>query len=205
MVSDSVLVKKKWRRTKLFLKLMILIILVLIIFGVIFLLGFFKSPFKGETEIVLEHPLKNIIFKYTTNGSVDKNAVVDEAMINFNEGYINYLLVALGVGNLHSSFIYGNPSIEFVLGEEVWNSEVSEGGLDTEKSSAEKPDLRVVISKNEAVEALLASDIEEYMKESVSSGRTTIEMVAGYIELGSKGYLQMYKDLTGEELEQESE
>ena len=37
------------------------------------------------------------------------------------------------------------------------------------------------------------------MKKSVMEGRTQIEVVAGKVELFSKGYLGLYKDLTGEE------
>jgi hypothetical protein len=47
----------------------------------------------------------------------------------------------------------------------------------------------------------LAEDMTVFMKDSVSKGRTEIELLAGKFTLASKGYLQMYKDITGEDLE----
>ena len=38
------------------------------------------------------------------------------------------------------------------------------------------------------------------MKDSVSVGNTNIELVANKAELFAKGYLDMYKALTGEEI-----
>ena len=104
----------------------------------------------------------------------------------------------MGVGNLYRSLIYGNPLVEFNLDDELWSSELIKGGLSTKKQDIDNEDLRVTISKEEAVRALLSPDIEQFMKASVANGRTQIEMVAGYTELFSKGYLKMYKDLTGE-------
>ena len=63
-------------------------------------------------------------------------------------------------------------------------------------------DLKIIISKRESVETLLSSDIEQFMKDSVASGNTKIEIVAGNTELFSKGYLKMYKELTGGEVKE---
>jgi len=201
MVNQRVLVRDKWRWLKRLLIVFLVIAVIVLILVAMFFFGFFSK--KGN-EIVIENPLKDIVFANTdpATGLVNREAVVEQAIIEFNAEYINYLLIALGVGDLHKSLVgYGNPMIEFSIDEEVWGSELSDGMLNTEKKEIDDEDLRIYISRKEAVEALLSSDIEGFMKNSVYNGNTRIEMVAGKIELGSKGYLSMYKGLTGEEIE----
>ena len=123
--------------------------------------------------------------------------VIAQGILEFNEDYINYILVALGVGYLHKSPLFENPLIEFVLGDEVWSSEVIKGFPNSEKKEIDNEDLRISISKEETVRALLSPDIEQFMKDSVASGDTQIEMIAGKAELFSKGYLEMYGELEG--------
>ena len=53
------------------------------------------------------------------------------------------------------------------------------------------------MSKEEAVKALLSSNIQEYLKDSVNNGNTQLEQISHKIELASKGYLKMYDTLTG--------
>ncbi len=201
MVSQKVLIRDRRKWLKKILKVFGVLAVIGLILGVVFFSGFFiKKPGK---RIVLENPLKNIVFANTNEqGEVDYNAVVEQGILEFNVDYINYLLVALGVNNLHKSLIgYGNPKVELVLDDEVWSSEVVRGGLNTKKSEIDDEDLKIVLSKKEAVEALLVNNVQEFMINSVYEGGTRIEMIAGKIELGSKGYLGMYKDLTGEEIE----
>ena len=162
-------------------------------------LGFFSK----REKIVLENPLKDIVLKYSVGGEVsaeDVDAIVEEAVLEFNEDYINYLLVALGINNLHKSFTFETPKIEIDVGE-VWSSEIIDGVPNTNKNEIENEDIKISLTKQEAVMTLLSQNIEQFMKDSVSGGRTNIEMVAGKVELFSKGYLSLYKDLTGDELE----
>jgi len=203
MVNQRVLVRDKWRWLKKVLFVFLIVAVIILILGAMFFFGFFSK--KAGNEIVIENPLKDIVFANTdpVTGEVNRQAVVEQGIIEFNEEYINYLLVALGVGNLYKSMVgYGNPIVEFIIDEEVWSSELG-GGLNTVKAESSDEDLRIHISRKEAVEALLSPDIEGFMKQSVSNGNTRIEMVAGKVELASKGYLAMYKELTGEEVEGE--
>ena len=86
------------------------------------------------------------------------------------------------------------------MGEETWSSEIKSGVPNAQQTSIENEDLRITISKEEAVKALLSDNIEQFMKDSFNNGETKIEMVVGKTELFSKGYLKMYKELTGEEI-----
>lgn len=200
MVSERVKIRDKWRTFKKVMLVLIIIIVVAIILIGVFFLGFFAK--RPAANIVIENPLKDIVFANTNEvGVVNKKAVIEQGVMEFNVDYINYLLVAMGVGNLHKSLIYGNPRVEFILDNEVWSSELVSEGLDTRQTNIDDPDLRISMSKEEAVEALLAENAVEFMKDSVLNGGTQIEMIAGNIELGSKGYLTMYNELIGEEIE----
>jgi len=203
MVNEKVNIRDKKRGLKRFLKISIFVFLFLLVGLMVYYayLGFFS---KGE-RVVLENPLKGIVFKYSVEGRVsaeDVGAVVEEAVLKFDKDYINYILVALGINNLHKSVTFENPKIEIDVGE-VWSSEIVKGVPNTVNSPIDEEDIKITLSKEEAVMALLSQDIEQFMKESVSSGRTNIEMVVGKVELFNKGYLGLYKDLTGDELEVE--
>ncbi len=199
MVNERVNIRDKYRVTKKIIKVFLIVFVVLLILLIVFAAGFLIK--KPKIEIILENPIAGIVLKYTNEaGYVDKQAVIQEGVIEFDDEYINYILVALGVGYLHKSPIFGNPLIEFNLGGEIWNSEIKGGMPNSNKEAIEDEDLIVSISKEEAVEALLSKNIEEFMKESVKNRNTKIEMVAGKTELFTKGYLEMYKQLTGEEV-----
>jgi len=199
MVNEKVLIKDKYRHLKKFLFISGIFLVIIIILAGVYFFGWFSG--SGD-KIVLENPLKNIVLSNTNaQGQVNYDAVVSEGVMNFNVDYINYIMAALGVGKLHKSLIgYGNPVIEMQIDDETWNAEI-DNGLRTIPGSVEDPDLRVIMTKEEAVKALLSPDIGEFMKTSVYNRNTQIEMVAGKVELGSKGYLSMYSELTGESVE----
>ena len=199
MVNQEVLVRDKYRTTKKVIKVLLVIFAVILILLIVFAAGFLIK--KPKIEIHLENPIAGLVLRYTNEaGLTNKTAVVEEGVIEFNEDYINYILVALGTGYLHKSPLFENPLIEFDLGGDIWNSEVIDGMPNSKRGSIDDEDLIIRISKEEAVEALLADNIEEFMKESVKNGNTKIEMIAGKAELFSKGYLEMYKQLTGNEI-----
>jgi len=201
MVGQEVLVRGKHKGLKKFLKVFFIILVALIILGIIFMIGYFiKKPVANM--VTLEHPMKDLVFANTNEvGEVNREAVVEQALLEFDVDYINYLMTALGVHKLKKSLIgYGNPQVELDIDGEIWSTEVVDGGLNTKNEAIGEEDIRVVLSKREAVEGLLSSDLQSFMIESVQGGRTGIEMVAGKAELLSKGYLGMYKDLTGEDV-----
>lgn len=200
MGDKKVLIKDKRRRLKKILLIIFIILGIILVIAAVFFSGFlFKGP---KTEYVLENPLKDIITKNTEEGEINYEKVIEQGILNFNEEYINYLLIALGIGKLYKSNIgYGNPVVELVIDNEVWNSEVKDSNLISKNGSIANKDLKISISKEEAVKALLSPDIEEFMKTSVAEGDIKIQIIAGKVELASKGYLSMYYDLTKEEIQ----
>jgi len=200
MVNQEVLVRDKYRTTKKVIKTLLVVFGIILILLIAFAAGFLiKKP--NKVEIHLENPIAGIILRNTNElGYTNKTVVIEEGIIEFNEEYINYILIALGTGYLYKSPLFENPFIEFDLEGEVWNSEIKSGMPNSKKGSIDSEDLRISISKEKAVEALLSEDIIQFMKDSVARGDTKIEMIAGKTELFTKGYLEMYKQLTEEEI-----
>lgn len=182
------------------LKKIILGIIILIVISIFVLLYNNKLGVseKKEERIVLENPLKKIILKNTNeNGNINQERAIQDGVDGFSDEYINYILLSSGVGSLHSSIIGGNPAIELVIDGEVWSSQIEKGFLLTKKSQIDDEDFRITTSKEEIVKALLSSNPQEYLKNSLNSGNVKAELVAGKAELLSKGYLDMYNKLRG--------
>jgi len=186
----------KKRLEKVWIIVIVLVILIIILAAVYVL--FFKKHVNKSGGSVIENPLKQIVIKNTdSQGQVNINAVVSEGVKEFNVNYINYILLALGAGDLQKSVIFGNPIVEFSLDGQIWNSEIKGNVLYTGLGANYNKDLRVTMPKEEAVRALLSYDIKQFMKDSVTNGNTKIEMIAGKPELLAKGYLNMYNELNG--------
>jgi len=205
MVGEKVNVRDKKKGMKRFFKWFGLIILIAVIgFAVYYtVFSLFISKDDGE-RVVLENPLKGLIIANTNeNNEVDIEKVVEQGVLEFDESYINYILFALRIDNLHKSPLnFENPLIEIDVGE-IWSSELIKGNPSTVKRSIDNEDMKIVMSKEEAVMALLSNDVTEFMKDSVRNGNTQVGLVSNKLELFNKGYLGMYKEITGEELELE--
>jgi hypothetical protein len=180
--------------------LIIVFVILIVLIGGVYAL-FFSSFGKHSNNgggVVMENPMKKIVdANKDASGKINEQAVIKQGVAEFNVDYINYILLALGVGNLQSSVVFGNPVVELGLDNEVWSSEIKDNSLNTKIGANDNKDLRVTMSKEEAVRALLSYDIKQFMKDSVNNGNTKIEMIAGKPELLAKGYLTMYNGLKG--------
>jgi len=202
MINNGVNMGDKRAVMKRTIKILIITFVVLLVLIIAFAAGYIlKKP--TYVEIIIENPLNKIISENTNAvGQIDLSAVIAQGVIEFDENYINYLLVALGTGYLHKSFVGGNPVLELVLIEsysnEIWNSEIIKGFPKSSIGGVDNEDLRITISKEKAVEAILSPDITQFMKDSVISKDIQMEMIAGDTELFAKGYLDMYNALNVE-------
>ena len=171
--------KKSWRKVTV-ISILILLILI-IISGVIFYSLFFNSSYNGRGNgKVLENPAKGLSLK--------------EAIEKFDESFVIYLLVNIGAYNLHPP-IFGSdtPKIEFRIGDDVYNAEIVNGRIGVGRGEIDVEDIIIWTNKNEAVKMVMDKD---YIDDSFISGESSIELVAGKIELASKGYLQIYSQLS---------
>jgi len=205
MVNEYVLIKKK-RSYKKTIGICFLVILILGILFMIFYLGMIIGGFNSGTgNIVLENPIKDLIEDYgLEDKGIDRAKIIEQAEFDFNQDYINYVLIALGAYKLHNPPLSKEiPRIRFVLidsdgTKEIYNSEIINNKVKTYIGDVEEADLIVTTNKKEVINAMLSKDIRIFMKNSVRLGRTEIDMKANKIILISKGYIQMYEEVTGE-------
>jgi hypothetical protein len=179
-------------------------ILIVVLFVTLFIvIGYFvfHTQNKDLPDKVINQNTDRInpamqIISLRDNGNLNESATIEQGIKYFNVSYINYLLASLGTSYLHKPAIgYGNPKLELVIDDEVWSTELDKGNLITQNIASDKPDLRITLSKEVAVRAILSSDVKQYMKDSVSNGKVRIDMIAGKVELYAKGYLDMSKAL----------
>jgi len=181
------------------IKVLIITFSILLVLIIAFAAGYILNKPK-MVEVIIENPMNSIIAENTNAiGQVDSSAVIAQGIIEFDENYINYLLAALGTGYLHKSIIGGTPILELVLTDdssnEIWNSEIIKGSPKSSMGRVDNEDLRITLSKEEAVKAILSLDVTGFMKDSVVAGNIQMEMIAGNTELFAKGYLDMYNAL----------
>jgi len=200
MVNERVNIRDKHGSTKRVAKVLLVVFSIILVLLIVFAAGYLlKKP--TYVEVFLVNPIGELVVANTNaEGVVNVPAVIEQAVIEFDSDYINYILAALGTGYLHKSILGGNPFLELVLEDETWHAEIIKGMPNSALGSIDDEDLRITLSKEEAVKAILSEDVGQFMKDSYSSGNLGIDMVANKAELFAKGYLDMYKELTGEEI-----
>ncbi|MEK6890405.1 MAG: hypothetical protein AABX35_04415 [Nanoarchaeota archaeon] len=119
----------------------------------------------------------------------------EEAVDNFNEDFIYYMLYQIGFYNLRENALTGDkPRILIYADEDVYSAEINKGEIIVSKEKIDNPDVIIRTSKLEGV--LILQD-SSYVVESFNSGKSAIELVADKSSLFSKGYLKIYSKLTG--------
>ena len=115
------------------------------------------------------------------------------------ENHLSYILAEIGFYQTHNPPLSSEtPKINIKADDDWYSSEVGKGQIHTKKDAFENPDLIIYTSSEEILQAINSEQVEEYMKNSVAQGTTTLELKANYATLFSKGYLPLYKELTGE-------
>lgn len=178
--------KAEKRKSRLWVYVLIAVILALMFFGMLFfLLTYSPSSPKAGTEV------KNPISDLTD----------EEAVLMFNKEYVRYLVFAVGGWKLHNPLMSDDtPKIKVIADGEVYFSEIIDGEIFAEKKDAENEDMIITITKLEVVRAIKSLDMESYIKQSVKEGKTGFELKASYTTLFTKGYLNLYQDVTGKSL-----
>lgn len=127
---------------------------------------------------------------------IEENPNKTEIVIE--ESHLSFLLNEMGAYKLHNPPLSNEkPRINIIVDESSFKAEIDKGYANVEKGSFENPDIIIKTSREEVIGAITSLKIKEYMKNSVTTGKTSIKLESGYTELFSKGYLNLYQDLTG--------
>ena len=163
------------------------IILLILLVGVLFFYFATASPSSPKIENIVNNPIEGMAFQ--------------QALLGFNEDYVNYVVFAIGGWKLHNPPLSDEiPKIKVIVDDEIYISKVNEGKTTTEKKQADAEyheDIIIKTTKNEIVNAILSLNIKEYLQNSVEQGKTSLKLQASYTDLFSKGYLGLYKEMTG--------
>ncbi len=119
----------------------------------------------------------------------------EEAVEKFDESFVLYLLASIEAYKLHNPvFSSDNPKIEFYIDDEIYNAEIIDGEINVERGEIEGEDIIIRTTKEEGVRMIFDSD---YIDDSFREGKSSVELIAGKLELAGKGYLGIYDKLSG--------
>lgn len=119
----------------------------------------------------------------------------EEAVKEFNEDFVYYLLYQIQFYNLRSNALTGDkPRVSIYADEDIYSAEIDKGKIIVNKNKIDNPDVIIHTTK---VEGVLMLQDSKYVVESFNSGKSKIELVADKASLFSKGYLKIYSKLTG--------
>lgn len=122
----------------------------------------------------------------------------EQAVANFDESFVYYLLYSIKAYNLHSPPLSSDlPKIEIFVGNQTFNVEIEKGIIYAKRGEIAEKDIIIRTNANEAVKMLKD---KSYVQESFLNGNSNIERVASQTTLFGKGYLNMYNELTGKSL-----
>lgn len=143
----------------------------------------------------IQNPITEFSLFQTSGESIMIEQSILEKLNNSNvqQGLIKYSSVILKLYNLHNiPFTSITPKILIYIDNQAYNVEIKEGNIFIMPGEIQNEDI-ILITTSE--EILKMSDNSNYAKDSVSSGKTSIEFTAGKIILFAKGYLSLYKEL----------
>jgi len=136
---------------------------------------------------------------YASNPNPAMSLTDEQAIIEFNEDFVEYLMYDLGANELHHApFSFDSPKIEIKVEEQIFSVEVLGGEIFVDDEQINEEDIIIHTTREEAVKMLKD---EEHVIESFNEGKSWIEPKASKTKLFSKGYLDIYKKLTGEDAE----
>lgn len=126
------------------------------------------------------------------------NLSLEEIEQQFDEKFVYYLLYYAEAYNLHNPPLSRDtPKIELKIGEDVYSAVVDDGNMLVAKTGIDERDIILITAKSEAAKMI---KYPEYIKDSFSSGKSSVELVANKATLFSKGYLNLYTKLTGKSI-----
>ncbi len=106
---------------------------------------------------------------------------------------IRYAATLLKLYNLHTTpYTKVTPKIQIDLNQETYSIEIITGEIIITEGEIQNKD---IIIRTTREELLKINENTDYIKESISSGKTTIEKIASDFILFSKGYSVLYPEL----------
>ena len=100
--------------------------------------------------------------------------------------------------NLHNPPLSNNkPKIKIIIEDEIYSSIIERGKVIVKKEDISDQDITLKTNKEEAIKMM---ENKNYIKQSFSSGKSELSLLADKATLFAKGYLNIYKELKGESI-----
>ena len=138
-----------------------IILIVLLIAGMFFYLALFKVDNSD---------------KYTNIVNPASELSDEQAIAQFNETFVLYILYMIKAYNLHNPPLSSNkPQIEFIIDEEVYSAVVDDGLISVQKRRIDEKDAIIKMGRKEGVKIIRDPS---YITKSFDYGGSDIEFVA---------------------------
>jgi hypothetical protein len=159
-----------------------LILLFVLIAGLFFYFVLFKpSTYYSHEQINLVNPVGNMS--------------LEEAKLVFNESFVYYLAYQIKAYELHNPPLSSDkPKIQVYVESESFDILVDNGKIIVGREELKTKDVNLRTTREEAIKMI---QDESYVTASFSSGKSKIELIEDKTTLFSKGYLNMYNQLSG--------
>ena len=123
---------------------------------------------------------------------------LEQAASEFNESYIFYMLYNIEAYNLHNPPLSPDtPKIEIIADDAIYGAEIRDGLILVWEGEAHNKDIVIRTTKKEVIAMI---NNPSYISQSFMEEKSNIELTASQTLLFSKGYLNIYKKLTGESI-----
>ncbi len=164
-------------------KLLIVVVILLVL--ILAVLGFIAYSLWGFSSSAPE-PSTNLV-------TINKTVV--------GENQVYYLLFSIKAYELHNPPLSSNtPKINIQIGDKSYQAEIISREIQVSQGSLTQADLKISLSEDEFIKLLNSENFNIALQDSVKSHKTNVEILAGNTELFTKGYLNLYKEITGKSL-----
>ena len=120
---------------------------------------------------------------------------ISEAVKEFDDSSVYYLLISLKAYNLHSASERSDlPELDIVIDGTIYHAIIAGGKIIVKKEAGEKRDIIITTTQEEAIKMI---QNEKYIPQSFNAGLSTIEQVADKSTLLFKGYYTFETHITG--------
>lgn len=117
------------------------------------------------------------------------------------EEHISYVLYELEADKLHNPPASAeNPIIRLDVDNTIFMARVINNKITVEEGEGKGEDIRVIATRKAIIDAIKSDDVAKTIKNSINTGESKLEIVSDNKELLMKGYLTIYKELTGDQV-----
>jgi hypothetical protein len=112
-----------------------------------------------------------------------------------NAESVRLILQSVGFSNLHKNPLTGSKPVMCMIIDSKSYRAVVDNGLTVTEENCVSPDLSIVSSSQEMLAAAASPSTSQYLKTSLSEGKSQIILGASETTLAAKGYLSLYNSL----------